>query len=71
MSAPVTCGNNKAALELPKTTDLVLLNLAQKAMKGGETITIYIKSDPVLYCSLETEKIAVWSSLENLFSRRQ
>lgn len=43
----------------------------KKVMEGGETITIYIKSDPVLYCSLGAEKIAVWSSLKSLFSCRQ
>lgn len=71
MSAPVTRGNNKADSELPKSSDLTLLNPAQKekrVMEGGETITIYIKSDPVLYCSSGTKKITVWSSLEILFS---
>lgn len=43
----------------------------KKEMEGGETITIYIKSDPVLYYSLGAEKIAVWSSLKSLFSSRQ
>lgn len=40
----------------------------KRVMEGGETITIYIKSDPVLYCSSGTKKITVWSSLEILFS---
>ncbi len=39
----------------------------KKEMEGGETITIYIKSDPVLYCSLGAEEIAVWSSLKASF----
>lgn len=35
MSAPVTWGNNKAGLELPKSNDLVLLNPAQKEKRDG------------------------------------